>query len=215
MHYNIKNRNTDHSKRFLFSRSRPRRFVAILRNMSFASTVVAGAFLGLRAIPTDVTDLRAVVAFGTLHAVTRQVSDTSAREARLLVEVVAVTVRVIVRAGTVAVAASCGFCTCTSDMALLATSVTLCAAASKIAGVVWAIAGDVTLLTTFVACFRFGLCRAIPRNVALKTAVVTGWGSGFWAASSLMANCAAIEASSRSRHVSYGSRGRRFRISDR
>lgn len=62
-----------------------RRVGTVTRDVSFRATVVASAFLGLGALPTDVTEFRTVVTLGALWAVAGHVVRIATSEASFLV----------------------------------------------------------------------------------------------------------------------------------
>jgi len=131
-----------------------------------------------------------VVALASLHAVAAHVADAAARVARLPGAAAECTAAAV--AGGVPSAftgASVG--ARAGNVPRLSAAVAL-GAAPRAAGTAWrsvgALAGDMSILATLVACLRFRLRSAIARDVAFQTAVVAGRRPSLGAARRLVAD---------------------------
>ena len=169
---------------------------AVTRDVPFLTALVASTFLGLGAIPADVTDAIAVVALGALNTVARHVAYASTSVASPC-RVSSTSKRAVALGRT----ATLGAVAC--HMAALSTAV---ASASRSRGGLLragagAVAGDVTGLVTLVAGLGLGLASAVTGDMAFFTAVVAGRSSGFGAVCRLVTESTAVEASTSTRHI--------------
>jgi len=180
--------------------------------MSFRTTGIASAPLGLGTVLADVTESGTIVTLRTLHAVARKVPNTSARVAGLLIStpesVVASTTTaattVTVTAAIVGTSGTRWFGAGTSNVADLPALVAFLATSARcvVAGL-RTFTRDMTFLTTLVAGFGFRIGSAIPRDVSFPTAVVASRGSGLWTVGSLVTESTTVKASTCTGHVRY------------
>lgn len=124
--------------------------------MPFRATGVASTLLRLSALPTDVTKTGTVVAFGTLSAVARKVSDTTASVTRFLTGTAVVETGTGISAIAVAAAVASNVTDFPALVAFLAAVSAVPTVSSRCGGVsLWAITRNVTFLGTLVASFSF------------------------------------------------------------
>jgi len=164
------------------------------------------------------TDARAIVALGTLHAIARQVTYPSAREARLLViptaetAVSASTTSTTTSSTAIRSARSTARClgARTRNMANLATAIAFCSCAASTAATaesaspglgLGTIARDVAFPPTAIAGFRFLFHRTVPRYVALHAAVIAGRCARLGAVCGLVSESTAVKTSSCASHA--------------
>jgi len=198
----------------------------VARNVAFGAAGVARSSLGLRAVSRDVACAGAVVALGStarLHAIARQVAYTTASVTSLATGTPTAVPSTSVSTPSPTVAASAGVLRAGArDVADLAAAVALgvgaassavASSSSTVASSGWAcacvgaITRNVAFLAAFIASLGFGLGGTVARDVAFTTAVVAGGSSGLGAACSLVAEAAAVVASSSAHRGSVSRRG--------
>jgi len=179
-------------------------------DVSFRTTGVASAPLGLGAVLTDMAKSRTIVTLGTLHAVARKVPNTTTRVAGLLATspesvVASITVTATAAAAAAAIVGTSGarwFGAGAGNMAHLPALVALLtASAAARRGGLRAFTRNVTFLTTLVAGFGFWIGRAVSGDVPFLAAVVASRGSGLWAVGGLVTESTTVKASACTRHV--------------
>jgi len=184
---------------------------AITGDMAFGPTSIAGALLGLGAVPADVANTRAIVALGALDAIARQVAYTTASVTSFGFTEPAstTTTSTVSSSSSAAPVADSGAASGRSirararNMPNFATTIAFgprrgsSFASSSCIG---AVPGNVAWLTALVASFSLGFHGAITGYMAVKTAVIAGGRASFGASCCLMAEAAAIETSASTRH---------------
>jgi len=177
---------------------------AVARDVTFGSARVARALLRLRAVPRDMTRAVAVVAFGSLDAVARQVAYTTARVASLCAASSAAAAAAKASTASASAAASTarrGVGASTGNVAGLSAAVALgtgktaaatsASASARVVGV-GTVTRNVPLLAALVARLGLGLTGAVTRQMTLLTTIVASGTASLGTVGGLMAECTAI-----------------------
>ncbi|KAI9445905.1 hypothetical protein H4582DRAFT_1901836 [Lactarius indigo] len=159
------------------------------------------------------TDARAVVALGTLHAIARQMSYPTARVARLLATSPTAEIAISSSSSVIPGPTARRLGARTRNVADLAAAIAFRSCAATAAGStpestgtglrLGAIARDVAFPPTAVAGLRFLFHRTVSRYVALHAAVIAGGRARLGAVCSLVSKSTAVETSTCTSHESF------------